>query len=54
MSPDTHYTTLTVSEFNHMTNVIRQLRWKVQKARELIEINRTGEALNLLAKTEEE
>ncbi len=52
--PKPHYTTITIEEYQHMKNVILQLRWTNQKARELIESNQTGEALNILRKTEEE
>jgi len=37
-----------------MAAVITQLRWKVQKTRELIEQGRFEEAKRLLANTEEE
>lgn len=48
------YTTLTVVEYNRMASVITQLRWKVQKTRELLELQRWDEAKALLTKTEEE
>lgn len=50
---DGPYTTITVAEYNKMASVITALRWKVQKARELLEEDRKAEALNLLAKEDE-
>lgn len=42
------YTTITVDEYTHLANVVLALREKVQKARELLEKDEKGEALELL------
>lgn len=51
---DGPYTTLTVAEYNHLGAVITQLRWKIQKIRELLEKNNVEAALILLRHETEE
>lgn len=43
-----HYTTMTVEEYAHMSNVILALREKVQRARQLLESKCIDEALDVL------
>lgn len=50
--PEGPYTTITVLEFNKLSATITHLRWTIQKARELLEVNRTAAALSLLSQTE--
>lgn len=47
---DQHYTTLTVEEYANMSNALLALRKKIQWARQLLEKDRTQEALDLLKK----
>lgn len=54
MTEEEHYTTITVNEYIHLKSVIILLRAKVQKARELLEINHIQDALDLLKKEEDE
>ena len=48
-----HYTTLTVEEYTHISNVILSLREQKQKARELLEQHKVEEALEILKKESE-
>lgn len=54
MTEAEHYTTITVTEYIHLKAVIVTLRSKVQRARELLEINHVQDALDLLKKEEDE
>jgi hypothetical protein len=54
MTDPEHFTTISVKEYIHLKAVILKLRVKVQKARELLEINHVEDARLLLSKEEDE
>lgn len=48
MSEPGPYTTITVEEYTHMSNVVLTLRDRIQKAREFLEKDDVDAALELL------